>query len=249
MQFVKRFFEDYNALEGKNCIRNRKKSKKNKSQSNKSKTDSKLYMGGIPATMDENKARSICESFGMLKSFNLVRDVHNPTEHKGFAFLEYMDDKVIERAIKALSGFEVGDKRLRVQRASTNQKIAQAPALPATPTAFFNNVPDGKRVKSPMWAIQPSTVLMLLNMVSPEDLLEEGDYEFVKEDIFNACNKFGEVIQICIPRPDVITGALTSDVGKIFVKFGHNIASKQARYIYIYIYHIYIIYISYIYHI
>lgn len=31
-------------------------------------------MGGIPFTMPESEVREMCESFGRLKSFNLIKD-------------------------------------------------------------------------------------------------------------------------------------------------------------------------------
>jgi splicing factor U2AF subunit len=66
-------------------------------------------------------------------------------------------------------------------------------------------------------------------MISYEDLADEDEIIRVKDDILLECKNFGEIISIEIPRPDD-GGLSTFGVGKIFVKFNHIIAAKQARY-------------------
>ena len=75
-------------------------------------------MGGIPFTMSEDEVRDMCESFGRLKQFNLIKDFSNQEMNKGYAFFEYMDERAAEKAIKALNGLEIKEKRLKVQRAA-----------------------------------------------------------------------------------------------------------------------------------
>ena len=62
----------------------------------------------------------MCESFGRLKAFTLVKDPSNPELNKGYAFFEYTDERSIEKAVKALNGLDFKDKKLKVQRASTH---------------------------------------------------------------------------------------------------------------------------------
>lgn len=76
--------------------------------------DNRIYMGGIPYNMSEADVKSMCESFGKLKSFNLIKDPANPDLNKGYAFFEYCDDRSTDKAIKALNGLEFKDKRLKV---------------------------------------------------------------------------------------------------------------------------------------
>lgn len=83
-------------------------------------------MGNIPANLSDLEVRKMCESFGRLKSFNLVKDPANPDINKGYAFFEYVDERSIDKAIKALNGLDFKDKKLKVQRASTHQKPTQA---------------------------------------------------------------------------------------------------------------------------
>ena len=42
---------------------------------------------------------------------------------------------------------------------------------------------------------QPTEVLCLLNMVVPEELADEEEYEDILEDIREECSKYGEVSQ------------------------------------------------------
>lgn len=71
-------------------------------------------MGNIPLNMSDLEVRKMCESFGRLKSFNLVKDPANPELNKGYSFFEYVDDRSIEKAIKALNGLDFKDKKLKV---------------------------------------------------------------------------------------------------------------------------------------
>lgn len=64
--------------------------------------------------MSEAEVRKMCEAFGRLKAFNLIKDPANPELNKGYAFFEYIDDRSTDKAIKALNGLEFKDKRLKV---------------------------------------------------------------------------------------------------------------------------------------
>ena len=184
-------------------------------------------MGGIPYNMSEVDVRKMCESFGRLKNFNLIKDPANPDLNKGYAFFEYADDRSTDKAIKALNGLEFKDKKLKVQRANTNAK-PQSMTL-AQQIALYKNVPDDKRMPIPLFAMTPSRVVQFMNMISVEDLNEEEEIFKVKDDLLTECKNYGEIISIEIPRPDDV-GIASFGVGKIFVKFNHIIAAKQARY-------------------
>ena len=189
--------------------------------------DNRIYMGGIPYNMSEMDVRKMCESFGRLKNFNLIKDPANPDLNKGYSFFEYADDRSTDKAIKALNGLEFKDKKLKVQRANTNAK-PQTMTL-AQQIALYKNVPDDKRMPIPLFAMTPSRVVQFMNMISVEDLNEEEEIFKVKDDLLTECKNYGEIISIEIPRPDDV-GIASFGVGKIFVKFNHIIAAKQARY-------------------
>jgi len=172
----------------------------------------------------------------MLRSFQLIKDPENPNKHKGFGFIEYVDEKVTDKAVKALNGLEFGDKKLKVQRATFGPKTGNTGkpkttgGQQAAPIGFLNNVPIDKRIPIPGFAMTPSKVVQFLNMLTPEDLIDDEEYESIREDILNVCNQFGEVIDIKIPRPDPNSEEVSSAVGKVFVKFSHVVAAKQARF-------------------
>ncbi|XP_058625115.1 splicing factor U2AF 65 kDa subunit-like isoform X3 [Onychostoma macrolepis] len=63
----------------------------------------------------------------------------------------------------------------------------------------------------------PTEVLCLLNMVMPEELLDDEDYEEILEDIREECCKYGTVRSIEIPRP--VDGVEVPGCGKIFVEY------------------------------
>lgn len=66
-------------------------------------------------------------------------------------------------------------------------------------------------------------------MISIADLFDEEEVIKVKDDLLEVCKNYGDIISIEIPKPDENGHAIVG-VGKIFVKFNHIIASKQARY-------------------
>lgn len=47
-------------------------------------TDNKIYFGGFPLSFNDDQVRKICETFGKLKFFNLVRE---GGVSKGYCFM------------------------------------------------------------------------------------------------------------------------------------------------------------------
>jgi splicing factor U2AF 65 kDa subunit len=138
--------------------------------------DNRIFMGGIPFSMTESKVKEICEAFGRLKQFNLIKDQSNPEHNKGYAFFEYFDERAAEKAIKHLNNFEIKEKKLKVQKASqgSNQK---------NQITMHKNVPPEKQIPTPDQFACPSRVVQFLNMVSVHDLLNKNEMEFVKNDL------------------------------------------------------------------
>ena len=82
----------------------------------------------------------------------------------------------------------------------------------------------------PEFAKTPSRVVMFINAVSPEDLLDDSDYEEIIDDFRQKCSAYGTVLNVEIPRPNIKEGTYTDDVGKIFIKFSTLKTAKIARY-------------------
>ena len=82
----------------------------------------------------------------------------------------------------------------------------------------------------PEFAKIPSRVVMFINAISPEDLLDDSDYEEIIDDFRHKCSVYGTVLNVEIPRPNIDEGTYTEDVGKIFIKFSTLKTAKIARY-------------------
>ncbi|XP_066903376.1 splicing factor U2AF 50 kDa subunit isoform X5 [Halyomorpha halys] len=125
-----------------------------------------------------------------------------------------------DQAIAGLNGMQLGDKKLIVQRASVGAKnTILGQQLPVT-----IQVPGLNLVS----ASGPATeVLCLLNMVTPDELRDEEEYEDILEDIREECNKYGIVRSLEIPRP--IEGVEVPGCGKVFVEFNSIIDCQKAQ--------------------
>lgn len=71
-------------------------------------------------------------------------------------------------------------------------------------------VPGMQRLQN---SAMPTTVLCLLNMLMPEELLDDDDYEEILEDVREECCKYGSVRSIEIPRP--VHGVEVPGCGKV----------------------------------
>lgn len=81
-------------------------------------------------------------------------------------------------------------------------------AIIETPVTL--QVPGLQRLQS---SGMPTEVLCLLNMVMPEELVDDEDYEEILEDIREECCKYGNVRSIEIPRP--VDGVEVPGCGKV----------------------------------
>ncbi|XP_051989094.1 splicing factor U2AF 65 kDa subunit-like isoform X2 [Xyrauchen texanus] len=178
----------------------------------------KLFIGGLPNYLGDDhlyvssilvQVKELLTSFGPLKAFNLVKDT---SLSKGYSFCEYVDLSATDQAVAGLNGMQLGDKKLIVQRASVGAKNTNPTAV--IETAVMLQVPGLQRVHN---SGLPTEVLCLLNMVMPEELLADDDYEEILEDIREECCKYGTVRSIEIPRP--VDGVEVPGCGKIFVEY------------------------------
>jgi splicing factor U2AF subunit len=141
----------------------------------------KLFLGSIPSYLGEEQVMELLQAFGELKAFVLVRDSHTGAS-KGFAFVEYVDHEVEDIACQGLTGVEVGDKKLVLQRSSTTGGgfkggngatgpggMAAVNSLPMLPMDILQSI--GRNLAP------PTTVLLLLNLISEEDVRADEDFE------------------------------------------------------------------------
>nr|XP_057904497.1 splicing factor U2AF 65 kDa subunit-like isoform X2 [Doryrhamphus excisus]XP_057904499.1 splicing factor U2AF 65 kDa subunit-like isoform X2 [Doryrhamphus excisus] len=171
----------------------------------------KLFVGGLPNYLNDDQVKELLTSFGALKAFNLVKDSATLLS-KGYAFCEYVDIGATDQAVAGLNGMQLGDKKLIVQRASVGAKNANLAAIIETPVML--QVPGLQRLQNSGVATE---VLCLLNMVMPEELLDDDAYDEILDDIREECCKHGAVRSMEIPRP--VHGVEVPGCGKIFVEY------------------------------
>ncbi|XP_077383235.1 U2 small nuclear RNA auxiliary factor 2a isoform X2 [Festucalex cinctus] len=182
----------------------------------------KLFIGGLPNYLNDDQVKELLTSFGPLKAFNLVKDSATGLS-KGYAFCEYVDVNLNDQAIAGLNGMQLGDKKLLVQRASVGSKNATLTSINQTPVTL--QVPGLNSTVTQMGGL-PTEVLCLMNMVAPEDLVDDEEYEEIVEDVREECSKYGQVKSIEIPRP--VDGLEVPGTGKIFVEFMSVFDSQKA---------------------
>ncbi|WFD34601.1 hypothetical protein MCUN1_001442 [Malassezia cuniculi] len=141
----------------------------------------KLYIGAIPLFLGEMQVTELLKAFGELKGFRLMRDPVTG-DSEGYAFCNYRDPAATELAIEGLNGMEVGEQRLIVQRASESP-IART------------------QREGPETSEEPTCAMTMLNMVTPEELKDDQEYEEILEDVREECAKYGRVRDVRIPRP------------------------------------------------
>ncbi|EGN96595.1 hypothetical protein SERLA73DRAFT_93106 [Serpula lacrymans var. lacrymans S7.3] len=180
----------------------------------------KVFVGGLPTYLNEEQVMELLKSFGELKAFNLVRENGNGPS-KGFAFFEYVDISVTDVAIQSLNGMELGDRYLVVQRASVGAKPGTPGMIPNLPYDQFPEIP-----RPIMPAGENSSadarILLMLNMVTPDDLTDDQEYGDLYEDVKEECSVYGAVEDLRIPRPsamDAIRQDEAAGVGRVYVKY------------------------------
>jgi len=190
----------------------------------------KIFMGGLPAHLSEEQVKELLTAFGPLKAFNLVKDTTTGLS-KGFAFCEYLDESVTDRACASLNGMKLGDKQLVVQRASLGAKNVY-PATPAPPPMVINGpitatpanilnlaIPAMNLLTAltlPSQANDPSHILMMLNMTTLDELQNEDEYQSLFADVHDECARLGRIITIAVPRDG------TCPIAKVYVEFSRT---------------------------
>eukprot|EP01133_Synstelium_polycarpum_P019137 gene19137-22919_t len=194
-------------------------------------SENKIFIGGLPTNLNEEQVKAMLSSVGKLKAFNLVKDIKTG-QSKGFAFCEYFDPEVTDRACNELHGTKFGDKSLLVQRASLGHKdgipfgikgirpdvvvdsyvsslLNLNSSIPHVLGSTRSNITSDNNTK-------PSKVIQLLNLAHKDDIKDEQIYEHLLIDVKEECEEFGEVESIFISRPRQDNPL---DIIKVFVRF------------------------------
>ncbi|CAI9777734.1 unnamed protein product [Fraxinus pennsylvanica] len=185
----------------------------------------RIFVGGLPYYFTEAQIRELLESFGPLRRFDLVKD-RETGNSKGYAFCVYQDLSVTDIACAALNGIKMGDKTLTVKRA--NQGTTQP--KPEQESVLLH---AQQQIALQRFILQqpgaPATkVLCLTEVVNPDELRDDEDYEDILEDMRTECGKFGTLTNVVIPRPSP-NGEPTPGLGKVFLEYVNVESATKAR--------------------
>ncbi|KAJ5576259.1 RNA recognition motif domain eukaryote [Penicillium sp. DV-2018c] len=172
----------------------------------------KICVSNIPTYIPEDPVTMLLKSFGELKSFVLFKDA-STDESRGIAFCEYIDPAATPIAVEGLNGMELGDRQLKVVRASIGITQASGLEMGVNAMQMF--------AKTTSQDLETTPVLQLLNMVTLDELLNDEDYEEIVEDVSEECAKFGNMLGIKIPRRG-------HGAGKIYIKYDSAEAATNA---------------------
>nr|XP_029123840.1 splicing factor U2af large subunit B isoform X2 [Elaeis guineensis] len=184
----------------------------------------RIFVGGIPHFLTEEKIRELLEMFGPLRGFNLVKD-RETGNSKGYAFCIYQDLAVTDIACAALNGIKMGDKTLTVRRA--NQGLTQP-----RPEQENLLLQAQQQVALQKLAFQmaplPTKVVCLKQAVSEDELTNDEEFEDIVEDMRCEGEKYGKLVNVVIPRPGP-NGESSPGVGKVFLEYADTEGSTKAR--------------------
>jgi splicing factor U2AF subunit len=148
-------------------------------------TQNKMLISNIPLYLTDEQVTELLVSFGELKAFVLVKDAsteesrvssygHEPTKLlltvcQGIAFCEYLEPAATDIAVEGLNGMELGDKHLKVLRASIGHTQVSGLEMGVNAMSMLAGTTSQ--------GLEEGRVLQLLNMVTPEELIDNEDYE------------------------------------------------------------------------
>ncbi|CAN0880352.1 Splicing factor U2af large subunit B [Linum grandiflorum] len=126
-------------------------------------------------------------------------------------------------ACAALNGIKMGDKTLTVRRANqgTNQpKPEQENVL----------LHAKQQIALQRLMLQPAAtkVVCLTQVVTEDELRDDQEYEDILEDMRLEGGKFGNLLNVVIPRPNP-EGGPSPGVGKVFLEYGDTDGAARAR--------------------
>lgn len=76
----------------------------------------KLYVGGLPYSIDDDQLKELFVSFGEILSAKVIQDKFSGRS-KGFGFVEMANDEEAQKAIDDMNGKDVGGRSITVNEA------------------------------------------------------------------------------------------------------------------------------------
>lgn len=158
----------------------------------------RLLVSGFPQDLSAEQIQELLASFGQLVELTLLKD---PATNlfNGHVHCTYLSGASAEQAILGLADLEIGPSRLHAAR----------------------YVPPPPQMALPISLPTATRVLALLNMVQPEELEDDDEYQDILLDVREECEKHGRVSGVKIPRDG-------PGLGKIFVEFTSVLEAQRA---------------------
>lgn len=139
----------------------------------------RLFVGGIPDYFREAEIRTLLETFGPLRGFELVKD-RDTGISKGYGFCAYQDPVVTDIACAAMNGIKFGDKTLILRRApKPEQEGRLSHALQR-----LTLQPESVATK----------VVRISQAISTTDLKDDKDYEDIVDDMRREGSKYAAIV-------------------------------------------------------
>ena len=198
------------------------------------KVDRKLYVGNLPAGITQSQLVDLLNTALINKKLNAYPG--NPvlsswiSQDGHYAFVEF---RSIEEANLAfsLNNYPILGQNLKVGRPKTYSGSQPASATERNtlmggytlPTiSAYANITDVNKQGPlrPMRVYLSSPVLCVVNMVSPEEI--SGNYEEMVEDIRVHVLKFGQLLEIFVPKEGKF-------VGNVYLEFSTVAEAKTVR--------------------
>uniref|UniRef100_A0A0G4HT26 RRM domain-containing protein n=1 Tax=Chromera velia CCMP2878 TaxID=1169474 RepID=A0A0G4HT26_9ALVE len=149
---------------------------------------------------------------------------------KASCLVKYSDRRGQRAAEQGVPGMTLGSSSLRVLRTDDPETV-HSELGEALLAAQRQTVPRGLLDRE-----TPSSVLVLRNIVTFQELLSDSDYTDILDDITVECAKFGKVLDTLMPRPptapDTVAGSKgfpPSVLGLVFVAFEDITGATNAR--------------------
>ena len=101
----------------------------------------KLFVGGLPWAMDNERLKEVFAGFGDLEDARVILD-RETGRSRGFGFVTYATDEGAEKAL-TLDGQEVDGRRIRVDRAQEKERPARPGGAPGRPPREGGGRPPG----------------------------------------------------------------------------------------------------------
>ncbi|AFZ80718.1 hypothetical protein BEWA_001250 [Theileria equi strain WA] len=211
--------------------------------SSMSSEDTKIFVQNIPESFSEEDIRKLLEAHGKLKTCNLVIDPFTRL-NKGYGFFEYESSSSAKEAVIHLNGHVIQNNVLSVKHAAFSSFAAGGKPADCRASSIITSVSHCV-FSNPLLGLQmqngrkkgsePSRVVQLLNVVYPEDILDDKNYREMLKEIKEEAQKYGPLEEIYIPRihkreePASIEDVKTEGNDKVAVKSEETSVKTDVR--------------------